>query len=192
MPFIPMIDEARAQGDLDELYKSIAGARGGVADVMKIQSLNPSAMAAHFELYKTLLFGRSELDRRTREMIGVLVSATNDCGYCVAHHSQPLRSWGVDQQIIDALAAGRVPDGLSAALERLLTEVRAITTAPAAREDAIEALRAVGWSDSAILDATMIASYFAMVNRIVLTLGVDIEASYADTCAPELAIADPG
>jgi uncharacterized peroxidase-related enzyme len=187
MPFIPMIDEARAQGELVELYDRIAGARGGVADVMRIQSLNPPALAAHFELYKTLLFGRSELDRRTREMIGVLVSATNECAYCVAHHSQPLRAYGVDEQIIAALAEGRIPEGLSGALEHLLSWVREQTATPNARRDAVDTLREFGWSDSAILDAAMITGYFAMVNRVVLALGVDIEPSYVETCEPDLA-----
>ncbi len=36
-------------------------------------------------------------------------------------------------------------------------------------------LRAVGLSDAAILDATLVISYFNFVNRIVLSLGVDIE-----------------
>jgi uncharacterized peroxidase-related enzyme len=39
----------------------------------------------------------------------------------------------------------------------------------------IAALRAAGWSDSAILDLNLVASYFAFVNRIADGLGVPLE-----------------
>ncbi len=52
MPWIETIDAASATGDLRAAYDRIAGARGGVAQVHQIQSLNPGALIAHFELYR--------------------------------------------------------------------------------------------------------------------------------------------
>jgi alkylhydroperoxidase family enzyme len=46
------------------------------------------------------------------------------------------------------------------------------------RQADIETLRKAGWSDRAILDATLIASYFSFVNRIALTLGVELEGRF--------------
>ncbi|MFT5993275.1 MAG: hypothetical protein ACI82G_002278, partial [Bradymonadia bacterium] len=40
---IQTIDPARAQGDLAEIYRDIANARGGIAALMRAQSLNPAA-----------------------------------------------------------------------------------------------------------------------------------------------------
>jgi hypothetical protein len=48
---------------------------------MKIHSLSPRSMTAHRTLYRTLMFGPSPLKRYQREMIGVVVSALNDCHY---------------------------------------------------------------------------------------------------------------
>ena len=186
MSFIRSIDYPSSQGVLREIYDRIRGARGGVASLMSAQSLNPSALHAHFELYKALLFGRSELDRRTREMIGIVVSATNRCAYGVAHHQEPLRRYGVDESILEALAAGDIPyDVLSAPLVALLEYVRDLTATPASDKERIEALKADGWSDSAILDATMTAGYFNFLNRIALGLGIELEDEFADTCAPD-------
>lgn len=42
-------------------------------------------------------------------------------------------------------------------------------------KDLSEELRQYGLSDSAILDATLVVSYFNFVNRMVLNLGVELE-----------------
>jgi alkylhydroperoxidase family enzyme len=39
--------------------------------------------------------------------------------------------------------------------------------------DSVEKLKLGGLSDSAILDSTLVVSYFNFVNRIVLSLGVE-------------------
>lgn len=178
MSFIETIPPSRAQGYLSELYETIAGARGGVAEVLTAQSLNPEALEAHFDLYATLLFGRSELDRRTREMIGVMVSARNACAYCVTHHTEPLRRFRVDEDLLEALGRGEVPDGISPPVHELLAYVRDLTDDPKGDEARVDDLRAIGWSDRAILDATMICGYFNFVNRIVLGLGVTLERDF--------------
>ena len=46
------------------------------------------------------------------------------------------------------------------------------------RERDVSLLRQAGWSDPAILDATLITGYFAFVNRIADGLGVKLEEWY--------------
>lgn len=187
MSYIRVIDEERAQGMLAETYEQIRQARGGVADVMKVQSLNPAAMRAHFALYKTLLFGPSELDRRTREMIGVLVSVGSNCSYGVSHHSAALRNLGVAEPVLARLSEGELPDeSLSPALLALLEFAKGVGAGVTAAESTVQALRDLEWSDEAILDATLVAGYFAFLNRITLSLGISLENRYEETCAPEL------
>ena len=81
MAWIQMIDEAEASGKLAELYAKLTEPWGGVDNIMKIHSLNPASLAGHFELYKTLMRGKSALSRVQREMIAVVVSALNHCKY---------------------------------------------------------------------------------------------------------------
>ncbi len=53
-----------------------------------------------------------------------------------------------------------------------------LTREPAAcKEMDIELLQKAGWSDQAILDLTLVVSYFAFVNRIAEGLGVELESS---------------
>ena len=81
MAWIEVIDEDGAQGRLKELYAKYAEPDGGVDNILKIHGLNPASLKAHFDLYATLMRGRSPLSRAQREMIGVVVSATNGCHY---------------------------------------------------------------------------------------------------------------
>ncbi len=81
MAWIRIIHEDEAQGELKKLYDGLIEPWGGVDNIMKIHSLNPASLAGHFELYKTLMRGRSALTRVQREMIAVVVSALNRCEY---------------------------------------------------------------------------------------------------------------
>ncbi len=81
MSWIKVIPEAEAGGELRQLYAQMTEPRGGVDNILKIHSLNPASLRAHFEFYKTLMRGPSGLSRVQREMIAVVVSATNRCHY---------------------------------------------------------------------------------------------------------------
>lgn len=81
MAWIKTINEDEATGLLADLYGKMIEPWGGVDNIMKIHSLNAPSLRAHFEIYKTLMRGRSDLSKAQREMIGVVVSAENHCLY---------------------------------------------------------------------------------------------------------------
>ena len=81
MAWIRVISEAEATGALQKWYRKLTEPWGGVDNIMKIHSLNVRSLKGHFELYKAVMYGRSELTRVQREMIAVVVSAVNQCHY---------------------------------------------------------------------------------------------------------------
>ena len=81
MAWIRVIDENEAEGELRGLYDRMTEPWGGVDNILKIHSLNPASLRAHFDLYVTLMRGKSGLSRIQREMIGVVASAANQCHY---------------------------------------------------------------------------------------------------------------
>ena len=81
MAWIRMVEESEAKGKLAQLYERYTEPWGGVDNVLKIHSLNPRSMQGHFDLYKVLMRGKSDLSRAQREMIAVVVSKTNQCHY---------------------------------------------------------------------------------------------------------------
>jgi len=183
MAWIETVTPEDAEGELKTLYAAIGTARGGVADVHRVQSLHPRAMRAHLELYKAVVLARSTLSRVSRERIAVVVSAANRCAYCVAHHSEALRTLRDDQAIIDALGRGEMPAQLSEADAALLRWARQGAQTPhRSDEEQLEQLRALGFDDRSILDATLTVAYFSFVNRLVMILGVELEREYEQTC----------
>lgn len=62
------------------------------------------------------------------------------------------------------------------AIRGLLEYAEKLTRRPGAmREDDVQRLRGLGWSDRAIHDAAQVAAYFNYINRVADGLGVDLE-----------------
>lgn len=82
MAFIRMIEEKLAEGDLKNQYDQVKDPKTGRVDhILKIHSLNPPSLKGHYDFYRTLMFGKSDLSRRQREMIALVVSSLNHCHY---------------------------------------------------------------------------------------------------------------
>ncbi len=81
MTWIRVIPPAEASGELAEQYSRMKDAAGNVANILTVQSLNPAALRAHYDFYRTCMFGPSQLSRAQREMVAVVVSVANRCHY---------------------------------------------------------------------------------------------------------------
>ena len=174
MSWIDVIEVGEAEGRLAEIYEDLVDKRGKISNILKIHSLNPEAMAAHLDLYMTLMFGRSGLSRPEREAIGVVVSAENDCAYCVNHHTVALRHFIDDEETLNMLATADGLETLEPRLSNIVRHAHKLTSAPEAMtESDLGELRAVGLDDRDILDLTLVTAYFNFVNRLVLGLGVE-------------------
>lgn len=81
MAHISYIEEHEAPPELKALYDRYREPAGHVDNIIKIHGPNPPSLEAHYQLYATLMRGRSDLTREQREMIAVVVSAINECHY---------------------------------------------------------------------------------------------------------------
>lgn len=173
MSWIDEIDATEADGKLAESYAALIKQRGKVSNILKVHSLNPDAMSNHLDLYMTLMFGNSGLSRAEREAIAVVVSASNDCQYCVFHHAEALRRYLKDEEVINLLMSADGLETLEPRLSNIVRYAEKLTTAPGAMTEIdLGELRAEGLTDKDILDLTLIVGYFNFVNRIALGLGV--------------------
>lgn len=174
MAWIDEVDVDEAEGKLETIYAELVKKRGKVSNILKIHSLNPEAMENHLDLYMTVMFGRSGLSRAEREAVAVVVSATNDCAYCVNHHAEALRRYVKDDDTLDMLMTADGLEALEPRLSNIVRHAEKLTSAPSAMtESDLGELRAVGLSDKDILDLTLVTAYFNFVNRMALGLGVE-------------------
>ncbi|MCH7893994.1 MAG: peroxidase-related enzyme [Proteobacteria bacterium] len=173
MAWINEIEEQDADGELRTVYDELLKSRGKLANILQVQSLNPGALKTHVDLYMHLMFARSGLSRKEREAIAVVVSANNECSYCVNHHYEPLARYEKNAQVLAKIRNAEALDTLDARLAGMLKHAEKLTTNPhQVSADDVQKLRDLGLSDSDILDITLVTAYFNFVNRIALGLGV--------------------
>ena len=165
-----------AKGPLEEAYGEVAKRRGNVANVFQAESLNPFVMRSHLDLYMKIMYGRSGLSRREREMIAVIVSSTNGCTYCTTHHSEALATQLKDDAAVEAIRRDYSTAPITPKERVMLGYAVKLTRIPNGVTDTdVQKLRDAGLTDGDILDTTFTAAYFNFVNRLVLGLGVQLE-----------------
>lgn len=81
MARINIIDSESAEGDLQKQYELAQSRAGRIWNIVSIMSQNAAVMRQSMEFYIAIMFGKSALSRGQREMLAVIVSATNHCIY---------------------------------------------------------------------------------------------------------------
>jgi alkylhydroperoxidase family enzyme len=81
MAYIRLVSVEEAEGLLRRIYDAALRRAGKVFQIVRTMSPNPPVLEASLELYRRIMFGPSGLSRREREMLAVVVSATNGCHY---------------------------------------------------------------------------------------------------------------
>ncbi|MGB3247176.1 MAG: peroxidase-related enzyme [Sulfitobacter sp.] len=182
MAWIRTIPFAAATGHLKTLYQRVTGPDDNVDNIMMMHSLRPHTMEGHMAIYKYVLHHRdNEIPKWFLEVLGVWVSALNDCSYCVEHHfagmKRLLRDDARSAAIRAAIAARDIEGApLDPKQRAALRYARKLTQAPGEMIEAdVVALRDAGWDDGAILEINQVSAYFSYANRTVLGLGCSTE-----------------
>jgi uncharacterized peroxidase-related enzyme len=81
MAWIRTLSLDQATGLLRKQYDEAIARAGRIWNIVRVMSLDARALRASMGLYTALMHGESELSRRQREMLAVVVSAANGCLY---------------------------------------------------------------------------------------------------------------
>ena len=172
---------ADAQGKVRLLYDAIAArsSSGRVSHLWMTLGLDPASLEHSFAFRGALFDDPAPLTAAQAELIALVVSATNGCGYCVSHHGPRLALALGNEALAHAVARDYREADLAARDRVLLDFAVAVTCEPAERTRAeIERLREYGFGDPAIVRATSVAAYYNHVNRIASALGVALESDH--------------
>lgn len=150
----------------------------GMTALFQAIGLHAPGAKAVMDHGRELVDDPSPLSAAQIELIAVVVSATNGCGYCVAHYGPRLAQALGDEGLARAVAHDYREANLTARDRVLLDYAVALTCEPSERkEEDVERIREYGFDDGAILRATHLAAYFGLVNRLASGLGVTLESS---------------
>jgi AhpD family alkylhydroperoxidase len=101
-----MIEYADASPDVRAVYDDIMATRktDWINNFWKALAHNPGTLRRTWESIKQTM-APGALDALTKEMIYLAVSATNQCGYCMASHSASARKKGMTREMFGELMA---------------------------------------------------------------------------------------
>jgi uncharacterized peroxidase-related enzyme len=171
-----------ADAPLRTLYERISAhaLSGKVGHLWQTLGPDPTGLASWYEQYLTLMDHPAPLSSVQAEMLALVVSATNGCGYCVTHHGVRLARALGDEPLARAVARDYREANITARDRVLLDYAVALSCEPSERTQAdIERVREYGFDDVAMLKATEITAYYNAVNRIASGLGVTLEPGLA-------------
>jgi uncharacterized peroxidase-related enzyme len=81
MPWIRQVEDGEARGLVRQVFDEARARAGRVWNIVRLMSLRPKVLRASMALYREIMFGESGLTRAERELVAVVVSATNGCFY---------------------------------------------------------------------------------------------------------------
>jgi len=160
-------DDAAAPG-------SGSSSLSGMSALARVLGPSREALLRHEQ---ALTGAPSRLSAAQVQLMAVVVSATNGCGYCVAHHGPRLSQALGDEALARAVARDYREANLTARDRVLLDYAVALTCEPSERKaEDVDRIREYGFDDEAILLATHWSAFIGLVNRLVSGLGVALES----------------
>jgi AhpD family alkylhydroperoxidase len=124
MALVHLVEESEAEGLVKDVYQDIMTSRklAKVPNYWKALANQPAVLAVTWEKLKTVM-AEGSLDRRTKEIIAVAVSATNNCDYCLQSHIDALRGLGLgDSDLMELMAVVDFFNGSNAVASGLKVE----------------------------------------------------------------------
>src|SRR5437879_3567975 len=91
------------------LLEDLKGQVGFVPNLAATMAESPAMLEAFTTL--RMIYGRTSLSGIEREVIALTAAFENACTYCAAVHSTFAAMHGAPEEVIDALRAGRTPEG---------------------------------------------------------------------------------
>src|SRR5437870_4567528 len=106
MATLGMVEYADAGPEVRAVYDDIMATRktDWINNFWKALAKDPPALRRTWESVKQIM-ATGALDALTKEMVYLAVSATNQCGYCIASHTAAARKAGMTDQMFAELMA---------------------------------------------------------------------------------------
>lgn len=106
MATLGLIEYADASAEVRAVYDDIMAVRQTdyINNFWKALAHDPATLKRTWESIKQIM-APGALDAVTKEMIYLAVSATNQCGYCIASHTAAARKAGMTDEMFQELMA---------------------------------------------------------------------------------------
>lgn len=174
---LPMVDPLP---DATQKYFDICQDKlGMIPNVLKAHAFDIDKLNAFTALYNDLMLGDSNLTKLEREMIAVVVSATNRCFYCLTAHGAAVRQLSGNPALGEQLVMNWRVAEVTPRQRAMLVFAEKVTLASAQIEESDrQGLRDHGLTDRDIWDVINVAAFFNMSNRVASATAMQPNPEY--------------
>ncbi|CAM2114701.1 unnamed protein product [Caretta caretta] len=153
--------------DIVELMEEVEMKSGFLPNVFSVMSHRPAEFRAFFAYYNAIMNKeRGRLSKADKELIVVATSVVNRCPYCVIAHGALHRIYSKKPALADQVVVNWKLADLSDREQAMLEFALAVSHSDNITEEHFQKLEAQGFDREDAWDIGMIASFFAMSNRI--------------------------
>src|SRR5579872_1022133 len=178
--WFPIPDEAALPSGLQGLFAKARERLGFVPNVFRVYSYRPERLSAWFAHFRLLHEPTANLSAADREMIAVVVSAANDCLYCLVAHGAALREELGDPVLGERISYDWRRAGLDGRRAAICAYAEKLTLAPRTVDGAdLQTLLDAGLSHAEAWDVIEIAAMYNFTNRLAMGTNMLPNEEYA-------------
>ena len=174
--FIQTTQEAEAEGKLREIYEGDRKTLGYVPNHARVFSLRPEVLEAWRTLQGSI---RKNLKLRRYELVTLAAASALNCRYCLLAHGAILNKNGVSVDQLREILTNFHDAGLEREEVAIMEFAQKIArSANEITQADVDALRALGLEDVAILDITLTATMRSFASKTFNALGAGSDPVY--------------
>src|SRR3990167_6111171 len=174
MARIKPLRKEEAQIETKAIFEGIEKNFGMIPNLFATIAQYPKALKPIIDLYQAIA-KESMIESRLQELVNLEVSRINRCNYCLAHHAQMAKMFGLSDEQINTLKSGN-SNKMFTDKEQVVIEYASQVTKDAEEvtEDLFKRLRSY-FNDSQIVNLTLIIGLMNVFNRFNGAMGVELE-----------------
>ncbi len=175
MTLIKLIEKEEATGRVAEIYDTMMNTMGFIPNAFKVFSPSEHVLDKQFANLGYFMRHKT-LGGKLLAFIRLLVSEQEQCRYCVGMNSGLLLQYGVLPGTLDEIRQDPSKAPLEAnELAMLLFVLHVVRDSNSIQQADVDKLKALGWSDADIMDATYHGTTQVGVDKIFNAFKIDSE-----------------
>lgn len=176
MPRIPYAEKGTEAEGATAVYAKLEAQFGMIPNLLKVVGHSGPATQAMGAILGTY-FHQVSLGTRIREIAYLTVSRSNQCTYCIGHHTMFAKKAGMTDAEIDLLEeAGIASSHFSEAEQAVIRFALETTRNVAASDNAMEALKK-NFSLAQVTEIAFVVAAANFIQRIGKNFGIELEQS---------------
>jgi len=174
MARIEPLKKEEAQGETKEIFEAIKKQFGMVPNLFATIAHYPRALKPIIDLYQAIA-KESTIEPNLQELANLEVSRINHCHYCLTHHAQMAKASGIKDEQLKSWKAEKLDEAFSDKEKTVIEYAREVTKdAEDVSDELFKRLKSY-FSDSEIVNLTLIIGLMNVFNRFNGALGVELE-----------------